>query len=78
LAEGGEDGAEKVEIGELLVFAGVGLGGAETELVAFLEPEGDLRDGGLFEVVGEWGLAGTGRSAGKDVAAGVRHARDRA
>jgi len=55
----------------LFVFAVGGPARAETELVAFLEPKGDLFDGGLFEVVGEWGLAGARRGAGEDVAAGV-------
>ena len=60
----------------MFVFAVGGPGGAEAELVAFLEPEGDLFDGGLFEVVGEGGLAWGGCGAGEDVATGVRDAGD--
>ena len=41
MLQGGGDGAEKIEVGELLVFAAGGPGGAEAELVTFLEPEGD-------------------------------------
>ena len=33
-------------------------------------------DGGLLEIVGQSGLAGARGIAGKDVAAGVRHAGD--
>ena len=76
LPQGGGDGAEEVEIGELFVFAAVGPGGAEAELVAFLEPKRDLFDGGLFEVVGEGGLAWGGCGAGEDVAACVGDAGD--
>jgi len=38
----------------------VGPDAQEAEFVAVLEPERDLLDGGLFEVVGQRGLAGTG------------------
>jgi hypothetical protein len=40
-------------------------------VVAVSEPVGDLLDGGLFEIVGQGGLAGGGRGAGEDVTAGI-------
>ena len=46
-------------------------GAEEAAVVTVAEPIGDLFDGGLFEVVGEWGLAGTGGGAGENVSAGV-------
>jgi len=38
----------------------VGPDAEEAEFVAVLEPERDLLDGGLFEVVGQRGLTGAG------------------
>ena len=76
-AEDGGDGEEEVLGGELFVFAVGGPADAETDPLAVLEPVGDLFDGGLFEVVGERGLAGIGGGAGEDVTAGIRHSRHR-
>ena len=55
----------------------MGPGPEEAGLFAVAEPVGDLLDGGLFEVVGERGLAGPGRCAGEDVASGVGEAGER-
>ena len=46
-------------------------GADQAGFFAVSEPVGDLFDGGLFEVVGEGGLAGGGGVAWQDVAAGV-------
>jgi len=53
--EGGGNGGEEGEFGELFVGAFVGPDAQEAEFVAVLEPERDLLDGGLFEVVGQGG-----------------------
>ena len=45
--------------------------GLEAEMLAVLEPVGNLLDGGLFQVVGQGDLAGGRSGAGEDVAAGV-------
>ena len=69
-----EDGfhiGEQVRLRELLVGSLVGPDRLEAQFVAILEPGGDLLDGGLLQVVGEGGLAGAGRCAGENVAAGV-------
>ena len=58
---------------EVLVGAEVGPDGEQAEFVAVWKPDGDLFDGGLFEIVGERGLAGGGRAARQNVAAGVGH-----
>jgi hypothetical protein len=77
LAEGGLDGGEEVLGDKAFVGSLVGPSGVDAEFVAGLEPEGDLFDGGVFKVGGEWGLTGGGCGAGEDVAAGVRRARER-
>jgi hypothetical protein len=53
--EYGDHRGKEVLIGEHLVGAFVWPGGFDAEKIAFLEPEGDLLDTGLFEVVGEAG-----------------------
>ena len=62
---------EEVVGGELAVLTVGRPTDAKANPVTVLEPEGDLFDGGLFEVVGERGLAGAWCGAGEDVAAGV-------
>jgi hypothetical protein len=64
LFEGGLDPWQEVLDDELLVGGAAGPGDFEGEFVAALEPEGDLFDGGLFEIVGYRGLAGAGGGAG--------------
>ena len=49
--EHGFYGREEIQLGELLVGAEIGTVADEAELVAILEPEGDLLDGGLLQVV---------------------------
>ena len=53
--ENGCDDGEEGELCELRVSAFVGPDAEEAEFVAVLEPERDLLDGGLFEVVGQGG-----------------------
>ena len=60
--------------GELLVDTVFGPVGFEALLFAIYKPEGDLFDGGIFNVCGKWRLAFGGGGAGEDVAAGVRNA----
>ena len=75
----GEEGfyaEQEVRLRELLVGSLVGPDGVQAELVAILEPGGDLLVGGLLEVGGECGLAGGGGGAGQNVAAGVRRSRE--
>ena len=74
--EDGSDFEEEVGLDEFFIGAGVRPDSIEADFVAVLKPIGDLLDGGLFEVVGERGLAGVGRVAGENVAARVRHARE--
>ena len=45
------DAAQEVLGGELLVFDAGRPGDFEAELVAVLEPKGDLVDGGVFQIV---------------------------
>ena len=71
VAESGFHGIEEIERGELMVGEATWPVGFQAEMLAILEPEGDLFDGGLLEVVGKRGLAWGGRGAGEDVAAGV-------
>ncbi len=72
----GSDFGVEIELEKGFLGAAAGPGAEEAGLVAAAEPVGDLLDGGLFEVVGEWGLAGSGGGTGEDVAAGVRHPQD--
>ena len=74
MGKGGFHGVEEIEGGELIVGGAAGPVGFEAEVIAVLEPVGDLFDAGLLEVGGERGLAGGGGGAGEDLAAGVGHA----
>lgn len=74
MAENGLDGLEKIRSSELVVIAFMDPEGFEAEVIAVLEPVGDLFDGGLFQIIRERGLAGAGGDAGEDVATGVGHA----
>jgi hypothetical protein len=77
VSEGGGDGFEEVEVGELFVHAVFGPHGFDAEQIAFLKTIGALFDGGLLEVVQERRLSGAGSGAGKHVAARVNDARER-
>ncbi len=54
-----------------LVGAVTGPGAEEAGGVAVSEPVGDLLDGGLFEIVWQSGLAGSGGVARQNIAAGI-------
>ncbi len=69
--EDGLDGVEDVLVGEGSVLAVVWPGDPESEFFPLLEPEGDLFDGGFFEIGGQGRLAGGGGGAGQDVTGGV-------
>src|SRR5690348_12179126 len=71
---GGEDGGELLGLGEDLVGAAGGPVTDEAENIFVAEPEGDLFDAGLLEVVGQRRLARSGSGAGQDVTAGVSDA----
>src|SRR5438552_3102458 len=60
------DFEEKIGLEEGFVGAVVRPGADEAGFISVAEPVGDLFDGGLFQVVGESGLAGAGRCAGND------------
>jgi hypothetical protein len=65
VVEAGLDRREERELGELLVFGAGGPRGFEAEVIAILEPLGDLLDGGLFKVL-------VGRTTSGEQAAGGR------
>ena len=65
---------QEVGPGEFLAGPGMGPEGVQAEFVAVRESGGDLLDSGLFEVVGQRGLAGGGGRAREDVAGGVGNA----
>ncbi len=59
------DAGEEVESGELDVCGVEAPLGFDAEPVTVLKPEGELFDGGVFEVGGEGRLAGTRCGAGR-------------
>src|SRR5260221_9916668 len=67
---------EKIRLRENLVDTVVRPGADQSCVFAVAKPVGDLFDGGLFEVVGEGGLAGGGRGAGQNVGGGVSQSLD--
>ena len=50
--QGGLDAEQEVLDGELFVFDAGGPGDFEAELIAVLKPEGNLVEGGVFQIVG--------------------------
>ena len=67
---------QEVEGFHLLDGAAFAGGAEEAEALPVLVPIDDLVDAGLFDFVGERGLAGVRSCAGQDVAAGEGDARD--
>jgi hypothetical protein len=75
--ENGADLQQKIRLKERFVHTAVRPDAQEAGAVTVPKPIRNLLDGGLFEVVGERGLAGVGRIAGENVSSRVRHARER-
>ena len=63
--EDGADGLEEVEVSKLIIGNAAGPVGFETEMFLFLEPVGDLFDGGLLQIVRQAdGLRAEGEGSG--------------
>ena len=67
--EDGLDLGQQIDLGDVEKGSAFGGHTEETEAVTVLVPVGDLFDAGMFEVIGQGGLAGTGSGTGKDITA---------
>jgi hypothetical protein len=77
LLEDGFHFEEQIGLEESFVHAAVRPDAEQAHAVTVPEAIGDLLDGGLFEVVGERGLAGVRRIAGQNISSGIGDASDR-
>ena len=72
--EDGPDFEEEVGLEEGLVRAVVRPDAEQARAVTAAKPVGDLLDGGLFEVVGERGMACVGSVAGQNISSAIGYA----